>query len=284
MNPPITGIPAPGLRQPVRIAHITDSHIGQFSQDDPRAVGMRERMEDLYGKFGRDYENRLAELFQRAADARADAIFMTGDLLDFPAPPSLDLARSLIKNSPCPVFFIPGNHDWNFPRQSPCTNVLRAAQRPLIASLFHDAVAVGHGASDIQGLQVLYIDNSTYQIDPEQLAFTRQRLLRGIPTALLIHIPITQPGLHGRTTAFWGQPILMGAEMEEEARRGWNVETPVPGTGEFIALLSATPHLRGIFSGHVHFGHEEPFSPTAAQYVGTPAFEGGIRFFEFQPA
>ena len=92
------------------------------------------------------------------------------------------------------------------------------------------------------------------------------------------------PVLRERTVAFWRQPILMGAEMDEKIRGEWSVETPVPETTEFIELLRAAPNLCGIFCGHVHFAHDEVFSPTTTQYVGAPAFEGAMRFFEFQPA
>jgi len=101
---------------------------------------------------------------------------------------------------------------------------------------------------------------------------------------LLMHIPLEQPVLRERTVAFWRQPIIMGAEFDPEIRRQWSVEEPVPETAEFIELLRAAPNLHGIFCGHVHFGHEERLSATAMQYVGAPCFEGGMRFFEFQPA
>lgn len=281
---PIVRIPTPGLERPVRIAHITDVHIGKFTEDDPSAPLLRERMEELYGKWGRDFEDHLGALLRRAGEGQADAVFLTGDAVNFPAPSAIEFTRALFDSCPCPVFFISGNHDWTFPYQQPCDNALRITQLPLAAPLFHEGAAVGYSVQDLWGLQVLSVDNSTYQIDAEQLAFVRQRLGRGIPTVILMHIPITQQLLRERAIAFWGQPILMGADMNAEARRQWNVEKPATETADFVSLLRAAPNLRAVFCGHVHFEHEEQFSPAAMQYVGAPAYEGGIRFFEFQPA
>jgi len=282
---PVTKIPAPGLSRPVRIAHITDMHIGKFSDNDPGVAEMRGRMDHLCDKWGRDFEDHLEKILGHAWEQNVDAIFATGDIMDFPSPDSIHFVQSLFQRSPCPVFFISGNHDWNFPGQHPCDNTLRAAQLPLAAPLFLDGAAVGFDARQIGGLQILTVDNSTYQIDAAQLAFAQKHLgPESPPTVLLVHIPVTQLLLRERTIAFWGQPILMGDVMPAEIRRQWNVETPTPETAEFISLLRATPNLRAIFTGHVHFQHEEPFTPAAAQYVGTPGFEGGIRLFEFHPA
>ena len=280
----ITRIPTPGLERPVRIAHITDVHIGKVADDDPEAAMLRDRMEGLYGQWGRDFESYFGQLLRRAEEERTDAIFLTGDAVNFPTPAAVEFTRALIERFPRPVYFISGNHDWTFPYQPRCNNALRIAQLPLAAPLFHDGAAVGYDVRDLGGIQVLSVDNSTYQIDAVQLAFVRQRLGRGSPSVLLMHIPITQPVLRERTIAFWGQPILMDDEMDAEARRQWNVEEPAPETAEFINLLRASPNLRGVFCGHVHFGHEETFSPAAMQYVGAPGFEGGIRLFEFEPA
>ena len=112
MNPtPISKIPAPGLKRPVRIAHITDSHIGNFSENDPGAGLMKERMEELYGKWGRDFERYLGQLLQRAGEERADAVFLTGDAINFVTSAAIDFTSSLFGRAPCPIYFISGNHD-----------------------------------------------------------------------------------------------------------------------------------------------------------------------------
>lgn len=284
MNQPlIVQIPVPGLSHSVRIAHLTDSHIGKFDESDLQAETLRQRMENLHAGWGADFENSLGTLLQQATDAHADAVFLTGDAIDFPAPASVDFAKAFFKNFFPPIFYIPGNHDWSFSYQRGC-NALRETQRPLLAPLFLDALPVGYASRDLGGLQIICLDNSLYQIDAAQLAFVRSCLAEGKPSVLLLHIPITLPILRQRTTEVWGKPILMGEEMDEETRRQWTVETPVPETAELIDLLRNAPNLHALFCGHVHFEQEEQFSPSAKQYVGAPAFAGGIRLFEFQPA
>ncbi len=49
-------------------------------------------------------------------------------------------------------------------------------------------------AYDIKGIRFLAIDNSTYQINEEQLAFFEEQVSSGIPLVLLVHIPMYAPG------------------------------------------------------------------------------------------
>jgi hypothetical protein len=99
----------------------------------------------------------------------------------------------------------------------------------------------------------------------------------------VIDIPITLPRLRQPTIAKWGDPILMGDEIEESQRELWAWEPDRPETAEFIRLVKTSSNLVAVFCGHVHFAHEEYFSQSATQFVGEPAFDGGFRFIELRP-
>ena len=135
-----------------------------------------------------------------------------------------------------------------------------------------------HEARDIGGIRFLAVDNSTYQISQEQLEFAAEQLAAGLPTVLLIHIPLSVPTLRGPTIDKWETSLLMADPAGDPERAGTAV------TVEFARSVSAAANLVAIFCGHVHFEHIDSISPSAVQYVGSPAFETSrSRLVEFQP-
>lgn len=268
------------LERPTRILHLTDGHICLPDAGSPFEVACRARRAAWPAE---EQEARFANLLKRAAHADIDLLLLTGDIVDFPARSSIEFVRELLDECGKPWLYVPGNHDWYLPGQRPDT-ALRRAQSPLLVPLFPQGEPSLCYSREFNGLQFLAIDNSTYQIEAKQLAFAQKTLKNGLPTVLLIHIPITQPLLREPTMAKWHDAILMGDSIEDSRRHVWAWETDRAETAQFIELLHSAQNLTAIFCGHVHFPHEERFSESAIQLVGAPGFDGGFRVVEFHPA
>lgn len=266
---------APGLKAPTRILHLTDAHFCRADEDEHAAL-CRER--NARWQERENQEANATRLLQTARESGAELLLMTGDIVDSPSHASLEYVRGLLDACGLPWLYVSGNHDWYFPYQQAHED-LRSAQYHKIEPLFGGPPRTGW-CYEINGLQILGIDNSIYQIENDQLELARAALETGLPTVLLIHIPLTQPGLRAPTIARWRDCILMGETILEEHRANWAWAPDRPATAEFIRLMQKAPNLVAILCGHVHFAHEEAFG-AGVQLVGAPAFAGGSRVIDF---
>jgi hypothetical protein len=108
-------------------------------------------------------------------------------------------------------------------------------------------------AYDVGGVRFLAIDNSGYQILPEQLKFFRSHVNSGQPLVLLVHIPLYAPG---RNTGFgcghpeWGAKTDRNHEVERRLK--WPESGHTQVTLDFHREVFAATSLMGIFAGHTH--------------------------------
>ena len=59
-------------------------------------------------------------------------------------------------------------------------------------------IGILYGCAMVKGLMLLFIDNSNYQVDTNQLEFTRVQVAsvgRDTPIVILLHIPLMLPGV-----------------------------------------------------------------------------------------
>ena len=99
----------------------------------------------------------------------------------------------------------------------------------------------------------IMIDNSTYEILPEQLEFLEQELSDGVPIFLGCHIPLYVPG---RDIFFGCGHPCWNAEndpfWEIEKREKWRIAGHTETTFLFHKLVMENPNIFGIFAGHIH--------------------------------
>ena len=146
-----------------------------------------------------------------------------------------------------PALYTAGNHDWHFPGVDG-RDELRDAWWPALEPLHHGGAA--YARYEINGIQFLLVDDSTYRIDQEQLTFVKTHLASPIPTVLLTHIPVSLPTLRDPTIERWNAPILIGdPDWEFESRDRWGTGENPSSTLEFVRTLAAAENLgRTVFA------------------------------------
>ena len=285
-NPTETTIMVEGLPEPVTLLHVTDSHISQADERDPEAIPVAERIRQQFQAQAQDGLPTLDHF--RGTLARyaneVDAIVLTGDIMHFPSYANIDTVSQELSRYDTPALYTLGNHDWNFPYM-PWNDEIRAAYYPRFNQLMSGNPACQ--AETVGGIRLIAIDNSNYQVTEEQLGFLREQLALGLPSILLVHIPIALPTLYDDVFARWKAPIMMAAEgWTPETMEKWRVRTTDPSTQECHEFLTQgnVDNLLGIFCGHVHFTHTDQFQPGRYQYITHPGFDAGYRIIRLLPA
>ncbi|MEX0777180.1 MAG: metallophosphoesterase [Phycisphaeraceae bacterium] len=283
-----------GLERPVRVFHVTDPHLCSIDQrDTPERY---EKWKDSRERSGQQFATLLgkpadqpmypdvtfARTMALASDPAIDLIAITGDLMMFPALASIDAAAAAIARAGRPTLYTSGNHDWFFPRAGSGPTLRQ--QWMHVLEPFHRGRPDGDSL-DIAGLRFLTIDNSTYAVTAEQLAFARRQLADGLPTIVLMHIPLSLPTLRQPVIDKWKDPIMLAdLDWPVERRGKWCAQPNTPETLAFADLLRTAPNLVAILCGHVHFAHADRINDHAVQYVGGPGYEGQWRQIELRPA
>ena len=124
-------------------------------------------------------------------------------------------------------------------------------------------------------MRFVAIDNSTRQVDAEQLAFFDRALSQDLPVVLLTHMPFRLPGdtaAHRAPPPSSDQPIPLCGDPESES-----------ATDEFIARLLAAPNLVAVLCGHIHIAGAYRIHEGAVQYVTGPGFLNQSRMVTIRP-
>lgn len=250
----------PSIREQVKLVVIGDTHL---HQDDARGEPFRAysgRMAKAYNQT-KHVQTGVAtnpqESFERALalakERRADLLALAGDIFSFPSEAAVEWARARLEASGVPYLYVSGNHDWHYEGLPGAEAALRAewAERRLkpLYQGRHPLMA----AADVKGVRFVAIDDSTYEILPEQLAFFREQVATGKPLVLVMHIPLYVPG---RDVGFgcghpeWGAARDRSWEIERRPR--WPEAGHTATTLAFRREVFAAPNLLGVFAGHTH--------------------------------
>ncbi|HTL53918.1 MAG TPA: metallophosphoesterase [Planctomycetota bacterium] len=283
-----------GLQKPLRVLHVTDSHVSLVDPDDAAHLEKATPHREKFSKRRQDAQGNnvftevsFAEAAQRAKAEKVDLLALTGDIVHFPSQANVHWIQSALSTAQVTSLYTSGNHDWHFPGEvgrDELRDKFWPALQPLYETNGKHANKPACGAREIGGVLFLAVDDSTYQITHDQLAFAKRELARGLPTVLLIHIPISIATLRDKTIERWKAPILIGdPDWGMPSRTEWDTPADRPETLEFVRLCSTATNLAAVLCGHIHFPHSDALSPQAVQYVTRPGYEGGMRMIELLP-
>ena len=275
-----------GLKQDLKLLHLTDTHVVESDDRDPDGTEHVER----YGAIFAEHTPGgvpPTEIFQKSIDdvggLDIDAAMLTGDIIHFPSYAGLEAIEKGVEALGVPYLYTQGNHDWFFPHL-PWTDDTRRQYYPRFAGL--TAGDPSFQVADIGGVRLIAVDNSTYQVSGDQLNRLRRELDGGQPSLLLVHVPLSVASLEGAVMERWKAPIVMGADegWTAETREKWKVPKNEDATLECLEFLTTGPcdNLAAVFCGHVHFAHVDILREGCCQYVTAPGFEGRYRIVELK--
>lgn len=248
------------VTRPVNVMIVADTHL--FT-DDERGQPYQKfsgRMAKAYNStthFRTGKPTNPEQCFEtalaRTKKGDIDLLALVGDIFSFPSEAAIEWVTERLAAIQTPWLYVAGNHDWHYEGMEGTLEELRAEWIERRLKPMYQGNNPLMAAYDVHGIRVLAIDNSHYEILPEQLEFFRTQVSLGQPLVLLIHIPLSAPG---RSMGFGcGNPEWSAAtdrNFKIERRPRWPESGHTQTTLDFHREVFDAGNLMGIFAGHIH--------------------------------
>lgn len=272
VNPATTTLVISGLTKEYQFVHITDAHMTAFSDDDMSTWEIsrynynvnRRKMFTTNGIYS---EDRFPLFIDYANEIEADGIFLTGDIIDFPSEKNLSLLYENVKRFEGNSIYCLGNHDWNYSDDYMTDNSF-STNRPLFNDLTNGDTFFSYVEYD--EFIVASIDNSSNVVNQETVDKFLALYDRNKPIILILHVPFHVNTLEADVRKIWGSNLTMGpggvGKDCDAAIQLYNA----------VCVAKDTPVV-AVFSGHVHFSHEDIFPNGVTQYITAMGYTGDCR-------
>ena len=240
-------ITVPGVRENVRVFHVTDTHLPLHDSRDDAYAGNYARMAG-----GGASEATFSQMLAKAKSAQADLVVLTGDIISFPTLANVEFAAEELRKSGLDWIYTAGNHDWHFEGVPGSDAAQREEWIPKrLLPLYGADVDPLAYSKVVKGIRFVAIDNSIYHVTERQLAFWRSEIAKGDPTVLLMHIPLWMDGFEICTCGNQNWGAAADRIWEIERREKWAERQ----SAESFALRSdvlEAPNLIAVLTGHLH--------------------------------
>lgn len=283
-----TNILLKGLTTPMRIMQITDTHISCDGPSDVAYEGYSKRMNTAF-KAVKHYKTGLVttplnlfdELLSIAVRNKVDLIALTGDIINYPSKTAVDVILGKMNAINIPYVYTAGNHDWHYEGAEGSNDYLRAYWIENRLKPLYKGANPFYSATVINNINVVIMDNSTYQINDEQLAFYKQQKALNKPMILFVHIPLYMPSLAVASSGHpdWGRDADKGFQVER--RQPWPASGNSRSTVRFLKEVMNSKNLIGVFTGHWHADHSIQ-QGAVNQYITPPGFNGQYRMIKIE--
>ena len=171
------------IREKIKIIHIADTHL---YMDDDRGIPFLKysnRMAKAYNQTTHfktrektSPKKSFEEALAFAKELNADVITLVGDIFSFPSELAVEWVLSKLEAIGIPYIYIAGNHDWHYEGMKGKLTSLRDKWIEKRLMPLYQGNNPLMAAYDIKGIRFLAIDNSTYEINDEQLIFFPSKL------------------------------------------------------------------------------------------------------------
>lgn len=254
-----------GAKRPFTFLHMTDTHLTRTNSGDTseRAAFAKQRR-DAYFKTA----DEELEFAQNYSEKTGYPIIHTGDLVDFITQENLIVAREFAQKTD--MLFIAGNHEIHTcPNNVFCeedfTKDLNNKQKNLDATNEFFQNDIDFFLKEINGVNLVGINNYDYQISAENLKKLKKIANSGAPIILFMHIPLYEEALYEK---MGGALLSIPDSIMENQREFIKFEQQADEiTKEAAEFIRNCPQIKCTVCGHLHFDFESPDNAPIKQYV-----------------
>ena len=239
---------------------IADTHLFKDDERGNEFTMYSGRMAKAYNKTkhfqtGEDThpEKAFIETLQIAKKQNVSLLILAGDIFSFPSEAAITFVMDELQKVGIPYLFTAGNHDWHFEGMPGSSDYLRETWIKKRLTPLYQGENPLYAVRKINGIRILTIDNSTYEIKEEQLTFLKEQIAQNEPILLCVHIPFY---IQGRGLGFGcAHPEWNGKNDKNfalERREKWSESGHSIHTLSFYSLVKTSNNIIGIISGHIH--------------------------------
>ncbi len=256
-----------GIPKPLKILHMTDSHLPFFCDTDPENMIIQGKKRDMKASVA-----FLEELIEYG-EKNCDLIVHTGDLIDYISKPCVEFAREFLKREK--LAFIAGNHEY---AKYDGKKEDMAYRLNSIREIGGYGVNIFCNARIVGGVNFVGIDDAYHQAEYDQLDFLKKEVEKGYPIILFVHAPLYEKELYKASYEFWkGEICLLGSDTEAHPEVIGDMAEPLEATKAFYEYVTDEPLIKAVLAGHLHFGFESALPNGTMQYVTNRGDRGNAR-------
>ncbi len=260
-----------GLKREYKFFQISDAHMAcldEYSSDADKAEYKRshEQWDSLkihYAeRFDEFYDDRyqvepfvlFEALTKHALEFGADALILSGDIMDRVSDSNIRYLKKFKENYPIPVIYCPGNH----------ARTDEFGNKRIMYERFEGLIDnPAFDVFDYDEFEIVVVDNGTKEITREQLDLMQAEIDKNKKILLLIHAPLKLGEFSEEVSKKVNHYFVMGSQYDSEEAR------------EFVELVRANDtHFIGVLAGHIHASVEYNITDNLKQYTTSSALIG----------
>ena len=248
------------IEKPFNMLMLADTHL---FRDDERGKSFQQfsrRMAKAYNQTKHFQTGEITnpeKCFQQtlkiAQDNDAEFVALIGDIFSFPSEAAIEWVSNELSNIGLPYVYTAGNHDWHYEGMEGTSQFLRSTWIKNRLHPMYQGENPMMSVREYYGVRFVTIDNSNYEILPEQYDFMIKEINTGKPIILMLHIPLYAPE---RSLGFgcghpaWSEKTDKSFELER--RKPWSASGHTQTTMGFHSTVFSSPNILGILAGHIH--------------------------------
>lgn len=262
-----------GLPSPVKLLHVTDTHI---AFDGPEKGRGRQKA------FDGGIENQTANYFEQAlAYAKENQLTMlhTGDLIDSLADETFAYIDEKLKD--VDYIYAAGNHDFcHWVGKAKEDHIYKWENMKITAphfksNLWFDSRVIG-------GLNIVTLDDSYYRISDGQIEMLRAEAAKGLPILLCMHVPLyAEKSAKAYHESRPENPLYMVAApreyLNQYSEHRFFQQFPDDATLRAVEYIKNEPMIKALVVGHMHLDAEDVLDNGIPQITTPGTYQGYVR-------
>ena len=256
-----------GLEKPLKILHMTDSHLPFYCDSDSENI-------IRHGKKRNEKRSvRNLNKLLKYGEKNCDLIVHTGDLIDYISKPCVEFAKEILKRDN--FLFVAGNHEYAKydGKKEDMAYRLRSMEEigGYPVNIFFNSHIVG-------GVNFVGIDDAYHQVEYDQLEMLKEQVKKGYPIILFMHAPLYENELYKKSYEFWnGEICLLGSDITAHPEVKGDIAEPSAASKAFYDYVINEPLIKAVLAGHLHFSFESKLQGGTMQYVTNRGDRGNAR-------
>ncbi|MBQ7721132.1 MAG: metallophosphoesterase [Clostridia bacterium] len=268
-----------GLEKPVKLLHVTDTHLTLADElDDEKKRQLAKARGRDFGDVDGSVEANLREQIAYSKE-NCDLLVHSGDLIDFVSHANVAKAREILKDDG--IFFIAGNHEYSR-WVGEAWEDLSYRMTSYMQMGFGLGVPMFWNSRVVGGVNIVGIDNGYYHFADWQTWRLRREAEKGLPIVLVFHDPLFEQSLYDHHMAKPHADCAYIVGCDEEHLLPYSEfrsvqQRPDEPTLRMIDYIKSEPLIKLILTGHLHYNFESVIRDGLPQIVTGCGSDGTAR-------